>query len=282
MPAFLAALEGPSFVKRLRALKALAALGPRAAPAKEKIAAQLVDDGLRIHAISALGKIGPLASAMLPRLRRHATDPDEEVREAVFIALYRITKDGAEAALVLASLLATGSNPKARMRAACHLGEIGSPMALPVLVDAVGDEHPGVRQQAAFALGRMGEKAKAAIGVLSAALEQPHDDGVRFNAAVALGRIDPDTELGLEVLTEVLSPVGSLKVANGDSFLLAEKHPAQRAMAARALGERGGRASEAVPLLTECTRDSSAQVRRAAYEALERIALDADTDPSMP
>jgi HEAT repeat protein len=90
---------------------------------------------------------------------------------------------------LVAPLVAALSHPDATARAlaAGKLAELGDPEAVPALVRVLrgdGDEH--VREEAARALGRLGEVA--ALEPLVAALRDPGDH-VREEAAAALGAL---------------------------------------------------------------------------------------------
>ena len=73
-----------------------------------------------------------------------------------------------------------------RKQAAFALSEIGSPQAVPALLEALKDASPDVREQAAFALGEIGDER--ANDALMAALKDGTAD-VRRQAAFALGQL---------------------------------------------------------------------------------------------
>jgi HEAT repeat protein len=151
LPALLTALAGPDEEGvRWRAAEGLARLGE---PAVAGLAA-LAEDGdpdVRWKAIVALGDIGDHRAA--PTLRGRLADPDRFVRGRAVSAL-------------------------ARLGAQC----------LPLMLEALTDSEPRVRQGAAEVLGQVGDRA--AIEGLLEALQDPAEP-VRRAAAVALLRISP-------------------------------------------------------------------------------------------
>src|SRR5207237_5456360 len=90
---------------------------------------------------------------------------------------------------VLPRLLAVlkDPNPEQRRTAAQSLGKIARKEAVPALVEALRDPDAGVRRYAAWALGMIGEDA---VGPERSPLESQlfdQDPGVRDEAALALG-----------------------------------------------------------------------------------------------
>src|SRR5262249_44895183 len=125
---------------------------------------------VRRNAAFALGKMGRDADIALRRLQQCVKgDSDAGVREAAAFALGEIgqvsLKTGGSAELVaLLSGALKDKDALVRRSAAYALGclrEDALP-ALPALETAVGDSHPGVRQNAAWALGRLGAKETVA------------------------------------------------------------------------------------------------------------------------
>jgi HEAT repeat protein len=83
------------------------------------------------------------------------------------------------------------SDEAVRIRAAERLGEAGAdaaPDAVPALSEALGDRSSIVRAAAAKALGSFGPGARAAVGALEKARNDP-DEAVRLEAAAALKKI---------------------------------------------------------------------------------------------
>ncbi len=150
----------------------LARLGPPAIPVLIRaITDNDEDDGVRMHAASALVEMGPQAAEATPALIQALKQRNERVAEwAVLI-----------------------------------LGEIGPAAkdAVPALIDALKGGDWDMRCYAAEALGRIGPAAKAAVPALEEALKDKKDKNVRFYAAEALARLGlPDR--GLPVLIALL------------------------------------------------------------------------------
>ncbi|WP_238602635.1 HEAT repeat domain-containing protein [Fimbriiglobus ruber] len=155
----------------------------------------------------------------------------------------------------LPDLIRTLRNPSAdaRARAARALGRLGwlAREALPLLVNALSDTDPAVRENAAQAVGQMGPEALPHItGMLS------HEDKyVRRNAVWALGKLGP---LARGVWSELCTT-------------LRDPDPRTASGAAQALGNMGADAVEAIPALTEAMRGTNIVLCRLASKALSQI-----------
>jgi HEAT repeat protein len=132
----------------------------------------------------------------------------------------------------------------ARVGAAYALGRLGpkARASVPALAEALTDEHPRVREEAARALGRVGVDARSAAFRLVNALKD-RDAAVRAAAA----------EAAVQPLMGVLQQ-GEVE---------------ERVAAVRILGDIGPVAKAAVPLLVQALNDRF--VRPAAADALKRI-----------
>ena len=126
---------------------------------------------------------------------------------------------------------------------------------VPTLVEALRDPDAGVRRNAAWALGMIGEAAMGPDRSPLASLLFDPDPGVREAAAMAIG-LTGDTQAGLELLLERMSEPGT----PSDS----------KRLAAAALG--GMEARTAVPVLTKLLADRDPRVRRWAVASLGEIA----------
>ncbi len=151
LSALLAALAGPDEEGvRWRAAEGLARLGGPALSGLLALAEDS-DPDVRWKAIVALGDIGDPRAA--PTLRGRLADPDRFVRG----------------------------------RSVSSLARLGTP-CLPLMLDALADADPRVRQGAAEVLGQVGDPS--AVEGLLEALQDPAEP-VRRAAAVALLRINP-------------------------------------------------------------------------------------------
>ena len=79
------------------------------------------------------------------------------------------------------------ANDDVREQAAFALGQVGDKAAVPGLVQALSDAKPDVRQQAAFALSQIGDAS--AVDALTTAMTKDTDPEVRQQAAFALGQV---------------------------------------------------------------------------------------------
>jgi HEAT repeat protein len=145
LPALLTALAGPDEEGvRWRAAEGLARLGE---PAVAGLAA-LAEDGdpdVRWKAIVALGDIGDHRAA--PTLRGRLADPDRFVRGRAVSALARL---GAQCLPLMLEAL-TDSEPRVRQGAAEVLGQVGDRAAVEGLLEALQDPAEPVRRAAAVA-----------------------------------------------------------------------------------------------------------------------------------
>lgn len=156
--------------------------------------------------------------------------------------------------------------------------------AIEPLVAALADENVTVRQHAALALGRRGDRraAPALIELIAAGGGEDRYWYPGFNAAAYLSRIrDPATAPPLVALLTSNRPnvrscaaraLGYLKAEQAEGALLTlldDAVPAVRAEAAGALGRL--RAAAAVEPLIAALADGASDLRAAAAEALGRV-----------
>ena len=133
-----------------------------------------------------------------------------------------------------------------REKASDYLGEIGSPDAVPALIEALGD--PTISWLAAEALGKIGDPR--AVGPLIAVLGSD-EKWLRKNAAEALGKLHASSAVGAIIR------------------LLADKKHDVREISARALGLIGD--ERALPALTGLANDPDLKVKDAARVSITMI-----------
>jgi HEAT repeats len=161
--------------------------------------------------------------------------------------------------LSVSDWIATLKNPYPGIRAnaAAALGHLGpqAKNATPALMEALQDEEAEVRLQAALALAAIG---KTAVQPLTKALQ---DDNrlKRMGAALALVRMDRKAEAAAPVLTEALE----------------DRDISVRCHAAQALWRVTGNAQLAVPGLVEALKHHQSTVRDSAITTLNWIGPDA-------
>jgi len=156
---------------------------------------------------------------------------------------------------------------RGRRGAAEGLAAIGAAAepAIPDLAKCLNDEDAGVRMSAALALAKLGQADAVlpALGVLVSSLEDP-DPQVRGKAAECLGAIGPK----------------AARACAGLAQALADTDAGVRASAVRALAAIGTHAEPAVLPLCQCLSDVDVTVRQAAAGALSRIGRGAS--PAVP
>lgn len=211
------ALDDPDDRVRQEAARAAAWAGYRPAAFEEKVAFLIARQDW--PGLAALEPPGPVAAALVERLRREHLEPGEAglARRFHQSAAAVLAELGEPAVAPLAGLLADrDGEPLARCTAALALGELGGPQAERALLSALDDPVAAVRVEATRALGKSagpravealiallgddpGQSYPAAVGALAtagcralgpllAALDAP-DSQVREAAADALGQV---------------------------------------------------------------------------------------------
>ena len=193
-------LGAPDARARVRAVRALEALGARAAaPLLAAALGRETDEGAKAAILSALGRFKePFAVDLCVR---ELSDKRPMVRIAALEALAGVASTEAEPRMAQAL---SDPSPLVRRRAALLLGFTGGDRAEAALSLALGDPDRGVARAAAAALS--GRPTARAQGALARALEHPHES-VRRAAAATLTRIS-----GEEVPTE--GPQATLRAAS--------------------------------------------------------------------
>jgi HEAT repeat protein len=172
--------------RRLRAVRALEALGARAA--SPLLAASLgreAEADVKAAILGALGRLGEPGTADLAA--RALSDARPSVRVAALEALAAVSKAGAEARL---SASLRDPSPLVRRRAALLLGFTHGGRAEEALATALSDQDRGVARAAAAALS--GRPTATAQAALVRGLEHA-DPSVRRAVASALGRLSGET-----------------------------------------------------------------------------------------
>src|SRR5262249_22529886 len=143
------------------ATEAVAQFGAAAAPGLARL---LKENDAQIHAVKALGMIGAPAKTALPGLREafFSADDKSAVKAAVAEALPKIGKD---ALPILVDAL-RDKRPEVRETALHALGEFGND-SVPLLFEALGHEGADVRTGAAREFGKMAVNEKAVILALA-------------------------------------------------------------------------------------------------------------------
>jgi HEAT repeat protein len=147
----------------------------------------------RRAAARALGNMGPaVAKVAVPALIKSLRDKDEQVRDWSCWALKTMGAEAKEAVPALVDAMKTDTASNVRWSAANALGQIGpdAKAAIPALMNALRDDDPWLRWNAAIALSGMGPDAKVAIPRLVKALYDS-EYIVRNGAVTALRDLGP-------------------------------------------------------------------------------------------
>jgi len=250
----------------------------------------------RRSAAFALGKLGSSASSAINDLKKTLReDKAGSVREAAALALGDIGRAALKAledpdlVQALTQALAKDTDPLVRRSAALSLGKFGpdAKAALAALETAVDDPNVTVRQNAAWALGRIGA---ASVKGLKKALKDS-DILVQRDAAGSLGRLDPEEARGaldelvacckidnsalriaaLSVLNKIVTSEDG-KIAVLIKPALADADPEVKRNAALTLANIGGpEAAPALPILLEALRDGDAELKPQAAAAIGNL-----------
>jgi HEAT repeat protein len=258
--------------ERRSAAFALGKLGADAAAAVPRLVLALDDaDPTVVDAAAfALGEIGPAARDAVPSLVTILADPkaDPRVRRSAAFAIGGVKADSSFAVEALVRALAAG-DPGLRQNAAWALGRLSPPNPKPVvqaLQDSAGDPDALVRRDVAAALGSIGKEARPALSALTARLPQESDPEVR--------------KAILSTLVNLVGPDDG-SAAPPLRTCLKDPDPETSRLAAFALGNLGGsQAVPALPILRSALADPVLGVRRQAAAALANIGPEAA--PAVP
>lgn len=247
------------------------------------------DDSTQALAARALGELQAPREMVAPLLATTLEKATPETQARMIDAMAGL---GPLAATRAAAAL---SDERLRVFAARLLQRIGADAkeAVPALTKAISSdsiEHE-FRTEVHFALGSIGPAAKEAVPALIKALEHADED-VRFSACYALGQIGPDAHEAAAALRQnlaredaqlqMVSAWALVRIEGASEELshqvlpvlvkgLSHERAVIRSEAARMLGEFGSAAQSAAASLETALRDSDAEVRRAAADALGRV-----------
>ena len=192
LPAIAITLQNPGAEReRVKAaLKACGIIGDAAAPATAYVAARLTDPDLTAEAAVALSFMGPPA---FPPLQAALKSEDPLVRREALRAIGKLKGRASLDTAAVLPLLINGmadDDPGVRAIAATYLGIIheGGEAAVEALIDGLEDEEAEVRRSAATALGSFGEEAAPAMPALRKAMGD-RDSEVAREAGVAVVKL---------------------------------------------------------------------------------------------
>ena len=169
VPALIAALKDANPLVREDAATALGRLGPAASAAIDPLVATFADKDIYLRGVAAVA-LGRIGQATVPALTQALADPNAEVRWSAAIAFGRLGHPGAA--------------------------------AVPELIKALSDPSENVRYGSVVALGGLRSAARGAVPALTEVLHD-RDETVRRGATLALRQIAPGgraEQLGREAL----------------------------------------------------------------------------------
>ena len=255
---------------------------------------------VRYSAAVMLGKIGQAAQQAVPELINLLRSKDLADQHAAVLGLTGIGREAKTAIPLLIAILKDGSASRdVREHTPQAIAKIGpAKTVVPMLLELLeGNESDEVRRLSAYALGKFGPEAKAAIPTLMK-LFKTYDGHAIFDGgqtdpvytAIAIQEIEP-AETAIPVFIQSLSnpdpyvqniTVQVLKWIGAPAVpsmmeLLKSGNWTVRLAAIEILGTIGAEAKTAVPSLTLMLQARSSRIRSYAATALGDIGLEAKT-----
>ena len=251
-------LDNSNRVLQLECLTALGSLGPLARESAPAVGRFVNSDAafLQIAALDSLRQIGAVPSELVPRIRALADAADVAISTAAarcLISAVDAPDKAAEPLLVTLVHNFSAARPDVRGEAMLGLMEAG-PRVIPLVQPLLSSPRWTVRADTCRILAHFDTDSRGAAGAIRTLLNDRVELVVRA-AAEAVGEIDGEAALALPMLTELL---------RRDSGAL-------RLTAIRAIGRFGSQASAHVPDLLRFLQSTSPLERSAAAEALGRI-----------
>src|SRR5665213_1708826 len=217
-----------------------------------------------MFSMEALGRLGEDAKAAIPKLLELAESEKQMVG-----AISALSSMGDDAIPGLINLYRHGTNKQYLWVArAFRTQGANAAAAVPTLMADLQSSRSQRVTTAAWTLGYIGDKAKAAVPRL-AELIQAGDPQLRVLAAEALWRIDQQTNAVLRVMVSELSDwsknPNALRAQTTRGFFKPREETA-----AEVVGEIGPVASEAIPFLQKMLRRSYDSNKEAAAGSLKK------------
>jgi HEAT repeat protein len=271
---------------RRSALEAVGKVGADGKPAADEVSDLLTDPDpeTRKMARQVLAQIAP--DAALTANSQALFNPDEAVRLEAAEALLAMGAAAKPRTSELIAAVRGDKSPAVRLKAAQALVVIDPTTNAPVgaLADLLSGTDAKMRGEAAEALATIGGVARDAVPALNGALKDK-DPAVRKNAAVALSKVGEPALPALTNLVESLSErrlhepvllalknIGWVKAVPPLIKALKDQDPSVRLGAARALGQFGEDAGDAVKQLSGAmASEKDEETKKVMREALKRI-----------
>ncbi|WP_406700487.1 HEAT repeat domain-containing protein [Singulisphaera sp. Ch08] len=290
VPAVRALLQNPSAELRLQVIVILAQSAPRDERLLGDLTGLLNDTDTRVQrqAIELIRSLGPLGRQALPVVIGKLNSPDPEVR---FVAAEMVGSHGQAASDAVPALIALLDDPTPRLRtiAVRTLGGLGKSAqpALTRLTSLLSDMQVEVREATVLSLGSLELDADVIRPHLAKALRDDHSE-VRQAASKAIQRQGPQ---GALFLPDIILLAGTKENLRSAERLLRQfertgpdvrslpelveqlghDQDAVRLLAIKFLGIAGRNAQSAIPALERLREDPSAEVRKQAEAACEKI-----------
>ncbi|MCS1409825.1 MAG: hypothetical protein M2R45_03011 [Verrucomicrobia subdivision 3 bacterium] len=188
------ALKNGEKQKRRDAALALSELGPKAAEAVPALILALEDGDIQVwfHSVTALARIGPEARPAIPALLEDLTEVGRRGTNAKWYRSAFALGNMGPSALSELRLALKDSESGIRSGVAKALGWFGeeAAVAVPDLVDLLGDKNEHVRTHAAESLGKIGEPALQPLKDLL----HGSDHQLKLGALTAIQRMGPKAQ----------------------------------------------------------------------------------------
>jgi len=253
---WIATLADSQDKNRLKALKAIAQMGPAAVEAVPSLTRTLLDDEnprARLRAAEALYRIGPAAKSAVPALLNIAADEAEpnRVRGTSLAAANAIAPDNPKVSAAIRAGAHDGELAPYAMNALANLGDNG----LPLITELLDNPDARVRVQAVMGLrGRL--NGKGMLPLMAKRLR------------------DKDAEVRHQTLESFINFQPSAPSPEVRDALVAELRDADlvnRRLAARFLLPFLGKSEEMVPPVVAAFRDEDEEVRANIIPSLEQL-----------
>jgi HEAT repeat protein len=249
--------ESDALVERL-AIDTVRSLGPQGLPALEVIIGKLGkehSEDVRVASVRMIESHGQSASAALPALASLLDDPNPKLRTTAAQALASMGKAAQPALGKLTSLL-TAQQTEVREAAVTALGNLGleADAVRPQLASALRDEKQEVRRAATRAIQRFGPQGAIFLPDIILLAEKKEN----LRSVERMLRRFESARPDVRSLPELVKQ-------------LDHKQDSVRLLAIKFLALAGPSAKDALPALERMREDTSAEIRKQAAAASEKI-----------
>jgi HEAT repeat protein len=252
-----ALLDDPDARVERQAIDAIRTLGALGRGALPEVIRKLNGKSpeIRLAALELVGSHGESAAEAVPALCSLLDDPEPKLQTIAAQTLAKLGKAAQPALGRLSSLLAA-RQVELREAAATALGslELDAEVIRPHLGRALRDDKPEVRRAAMRSIQRFGPQGTIFVPDIILLAEKNENRRIVERMLRRFERTGPDVRSVPELVNQ-----------------LGHKQDGVRLLAIKFLGLAGAKAKQAIPALERMAKDPSAEVRRQAREASERI-----------